>query len=77
MAGRLLDRVLKVFATRRLRYTASPRTPARLRAAATRSLPPYTLPSRWIAPDALPRAPRGKFDRRKERFAPETVGVPR
>jgi len=76
MAGRLLDRRLRVFATRPLCYTASPKRPARLRAA-TRSLAPSMPPSRWIAPDPLSRTPRGRFDGQKQLFAPETAGLPR
>ena len=53
-------------------------TPGGLRDVVARSLPPYMLPSRWMALAALPRTPSGKIDRRrlKELFAPETVGAP-
>src|SRR5213594_2235910 len=52
-------------------------TPGGLRDVVARSLPPYMLPSRWMALAALPRTPSGKIDRRrlKELFAPETVGA--
>jgi hypothetical protein len=76
MAGRLLDRRWKVFATRPLCYTASPKTPARLQAAIP-SLPPSMPPSHRIAPEPRPRTPLGRFDGHKGLFAPETVGVPR
>jgi hypothetical protein len=76
MAGRLADCGRRVFATRPLYYTASPKTPARLRAA-IRSLPPSMPPSRSIAPDPRPRTPLGRFDGHTGLFAPETVGVPR
>lgn len=39
-------------------------TPARLRSALGRLLPPYMLPTRWRAFDALPKNPNGKIDRR-------------
>ncbi|HEV2751589.1 MAG TPA: amino acid adenylation domain-containing protein [Gemmatimonadales bacterium] len=53
-------------------------TPARLREALARVLPPYMLPSRWWAFEELPKTGNGKIDRRKlkELGAPETVGAP-
>lgn len=52
-------------------------TPAQLREAVAKALPPYMIPSRWWAFEALPKNPNGKIDRRalKELFHPETVGV--
>jgi len=52
-------------------------TPASLREALARSLPPYMLPSRWLVFPELPKTTNGKIDRRrlKELFAPETVAV--
>src|SRR6184192_1575957 len=53
-------------------------TPASLRAAAAEALPPYMLPSRWLAFDELPKTSNGKIDRRrlKDLFAPEAVNTP-
>jgi acyl-coenzyme A synthetase/AMP-(fatty) acid ligase len=53
-------------------------TPRGLREAISRALPPYMLPSRWLAFDDLPKTGNGKIDRRrlKEAFAPETVSAP-
>jgi len=50
-------------------------TPAMLRAAALKALPPYMVPSRWLALSEFPRTPSGKVDRRalSERFAPQGV----
>jgi nonribosomal peptide synthetase CepB len=50
-------------------------TPQGLREAIARALPPYMLPSRWLAFDELPKTTNGKIDRRrlKELFSPETV----
>jgi amino acid adenylation domain-containing protein len=52
-------------------------TPASLREAIARALPPYMLPSRWLAFDELPKTSNSKIDRRrlKELFAPETVSA--
>jgi acyl-CoA synthetase (AMP-forming)/AMP-acid ligase II len=45
--------------------------PVALRAALARALPPYMLPSRWEALEALPKNVNGKIDRRalRERFS--------
>lgn len=50
-------------------------TPQGLREAIASALPPYMLPSRWLAFDELPKTTNGKIDRRrlKELFSPETV----
>jgi len=52
-------------------------TPASLREALTRLLPPYMLPSRWLAFEALPTSGSGKIDRRtlSQAFAPEPVSA--
>jgi len=52
-------------------------TPAGLRDALARALPPYMLPSRWLAFPELPKTTNGKIDRRrlKELFAPESVAA--
>jgi amino acid adenylation domain-containing protein len=52
-------------------------TPPALREAIARALPPYMLPSRWLAFDELPKTTNGKIDRRRlrELFAPETVSA--
>src|SRR5437763_1310164 len=53
-------------------------TPASLREALARALPPYMLPSRWRQLPELPKTTNGKIDRRrlKELFAPDTVEAP-
>jgi acyl-coenzyme A synthetase/AMP-(fatty) acid ligase len=47
--------------------------PAALRAELSRLVPPYMLPARWMALEALPRNANGKIDRPrlKEAFARE------
>ena len=52
-------------------------TPAGLRDALARALPPYMLPSRWLVFPELPKTTNGKIDRRrlKELFAPEAVAA--
>ena len=40
-------------------------TPARIRGALSNSLPPYMLPSRWLAFESLPKTSNGKIDRRR------------
>jgi acyl-coenzyme A synthetase/AMP-(fatty) acid ligase len=51
--------------------------PTGLREGLARALPPYMLPSRWLAFAELPKTTNGKIDRRrlKELFAPETVAA--
>jgi amino acid adenylation domain-containing protein len=51
-------------------------SPPRLRAALTRMLPAYMLPTRWLAFEALPKNVNGKIDRRALRGAFE-LEVPR
>ena len=50
-------------------------SPAALREALARALPPYMLPSRWLTFPELPKTTNGKIDRRrlKELFAPDAV----
>ena len=50
-------------------------SPAALREALARALPPYMLPSRWLSFPELPKTTNGKIDRRrlKELFAPDAV----
>jgi amino acid adenylation domain-containing protein len=52
-------------------------TPAKLREALARVLPPYMLPSRWWPFDELPKTGNGKIDRRKlkELRASESVAA--
>lgn len=54
-------------------------TPATLRQELGRLLPPYMLPSRWMALEQLPKNANGKTDRRalRERFQLEEVVRPR
>jgi acyl-coenzyme A synthetase/AMP-(fatty) acid ligase len=44
--------------------------PAQVKGMLRESLPPYMLPSRWLAMDELPKNANGKIDRRalRERF---------
>jgi amino acid adenylation domain-containing protein len=51
--------------------------PLELRKLLQEALPPYMLPTRWIALDELPKNVNGKIDRRalRERFAAEAEGA--
>lgn len=45
--------------------TGAPITPAAIRQALSRYVPPYMLPARWLAFEALPKNANGKIDRRR------------